>query len=100
MQSYSLFAVVPPPPRQYAKHDQVQIIINETSIQKHEQTLDTEKKENLTAKLAGFPSIRHLLEAQLKPGDSTLIDASLSSGNKFEGDGTYERKDNFTTRIT
>jgi flagellar L-ring protein precursor FlgH len=99
MRSYSLLAVVPPPPRQYAKHDQVQVIINETSIQKHEQSLETEKKNDLTARLSGLPSVRNLLQAQLKPGDSTLLDATLSGNVKFEGDGTYERKDNFTTRI-
>lgn len=100
LQDYSLFAVVPPPPRTYAKHEQVQIIINETSIQKHQQSLATEKKDDLSAKLSGLPSLKKLLQAQLVPGDDTLIDATLSGDNKFKGDGSYQRKDNFTTRIS
>ena len=30
---------------------------------------------------------------------ASAIDASVGADNKFTGDGTYERKDHFTTRV-
>lgn len=101
LEGYSLFVVVPPPPRTYQKNDIIQIIINESSIQKYEQSLDTDKRFDLKAKLGKFPSLRHLLEAQLRTGDSSpVVEVEADSNTKFKGDGTYERKDRFTTRIS
>lgn len=101
LESVSLFAVTPPPPRQWAKHDLVEIIINEVSTQKLEQTLDTKKKYDLKAELKRFPSLRHLLEAQLREGDSTGLPVGVEAGagNTFKGEGEFERKDRLTMRI-
>lgn len=100
LRGMSLFLVTPPPPRKYQKHDLVEIIINESSNQKSEQTLDTKKDYKIGAELARFPSLRHLLELQLRDGDSTpVVGVDLTSNNKFEGDGEYERRDKFTARI-
>lgn len=101
LESISLFAVTPPPPRQWAKHDLVEIIINESSTQKLEQTLDTKKKYNLNAELKRFPSLRHLLEAQLRQGDSTGLPVGVDAGagSNFKGEGEFERKDRLTMRI-
>ncbi len=100
LRSVSLFMVTPPAPRQYQKNDIVEIIINETSNQKSEQTLDTKKDYSTAAELTRFPSMRHLLEAQLRDGDTTPIaGVDVSSNNKFKGDGEYERKDRFSARI-
>jgi flagellar L-ring protein precursor FlgH len=100
LRGFSLFAVTPPPPRTYQKNDLIEIIINESSNQKSEQTLDTKKDYSTAAELTRFPSMRHLLEAQLRDGDTTPIaGVDLSSNNKFKGDGEYERKDRFTARI-
>jgi flagellar L-ring protein precursor FlgH len=100
LRGVSLFMVTPPPPRTYQKNDIVEIIINETSSQKSEQTLDTKKDYSTKAELTRFPSLRHLLEAQLRDGDSNPIaGVEASSNNKFKGDGEYERKDRFTARI-
>ncbi|MBC7835631.1 MAG: flagellar basal body L-ring protein FlgH [Phycisphaerales bacterium] len=97
----SMYAVTPPPPRQFEKHDLVQVIVNQQSIQKYEQTLDTDKKYDLRAELSKFPSLRHLLEAQLETGDSNpIVEAEVGASNKFKGDGSLERKDRFTTRIS
>lgn len=101
LESVSLFAVTPPPPRQWAKHDLVEIIINETSTQKLEQTMDTKKSFDLQAELKRFPSLRHLLEAQLREGDSTGLPVGVDAGagSNFKGEGEFERKDRLTTRI-
>lgn len=101
LQNVSLFAVVPPKPKTWAKHDLVEVIINESSAAKMEQTLDTKKDYNMNAELTSFPSIRDLLEFQFSNGDSTRLPMTVgvSSKNKFKGDGEFERKDNLTARI-
>ncbi|MBL8990307.1 MAG: flagellar basal body L-ring protein FlgH [Phycisphaerae bacterium] len=98
----SLMVVVPPKPRTYQKHDKIEIIINETSIQKYEQSLDAKKKYDLLAELKYFPSIQKLLEdATLTEGIGTVKPkVGLTTDGKFKGDGTYERKDRFTARIS
>lgn len=97
----SLFAVTPPPPKTFAKNDLIEIIINESSNQKHEQSLDTKKDYSIEAELAKFPSLRNLLELQLRNGDSQAkANLDVSSKNTFKGDGQYERKDRFTARVT
>lgn len=102
LQGVSLFAVVPPKPKTFAKHDLIEIIINEVSAAKLEQTLDAKKDYNFDAELSKFPSIRHLLEFQLDQGDpsSLPVGVGLKSKNKFKGDGELERKDSLTARVT
>lgn len=100
LDGYSLMVVVPPKPRTFQKHDLIEIIINEVSSQKFEQNLKTDKKLDVGASLKKFPSLRNLLELQLRNGDSqSTADLDVGSNNKFKGDGSLERKDNFTARI-
>jgi len=102
LEEVSMFAVTPPPPRQWAKHDLVEVIVNRSSVEKFEQSLDTKKDYDLMAELSKFPSVRNLLEAQLRTGDSTglPVGVEVTAGNKFKGDGEYERKDQITTRLS
>jgi flagellar L-ring protein precursor FlgH len=102
LQDVSLFAVTPPEPRKWAKHDIVEVIVNRSSVEKFEQTLDTKKDYDLSAELREFPSVRNLLEMQLRNGDSTglPVGVDVTAGNKFKGDGEYERKDQITTRLS
>jgi len=100
--SASLFKVVAPKPKTWQKHDKVEIIVNQSSLQKSDQSLGTNKKYDLTAELKQFPSLKALLE------DATLIDGigpngpnvGVGSDSKFSSDGTAERKDRFTARIS
>ncbi|MFN7020499.1 MAG: flagellar basal body L-ring protein FlgH [Phycisphaerales bacterium] len=102
LQGASLFAVVPPKPRRYEKHDQIEVIINESTASKLYQKLNTEKDYNLTAELTAFPSLEALIEAQLRNNPASQLPArvGVKSKNKFEGDGTMERKENLTARIS
>lgn len=102
LQDVSLFAVTPPEPRKWAKHDIVEVIVNRSSVEKFEQTLDTKKDYDLSAELREFPSVRNLWELQLRNGDSTglPVGVDVTAGNKFKGDGEYERKDQITTRLS
>ncbi|MBC7772087.1 MAG: flagellar basal body L-ring protein FlgH [Pyrinomonadaceae bacterium] len=101
LQGVSLIAVTPPPPKTYQKNDLIEIIINESSLQKHQQSLDTKKDYTTKAELSKFPSLHDLIELQLRnPENQSKANLELGSNNKFKGSGQYERKDNFTARIT
>lgn len=102
LQSVSLFYVVPPTPKTYAKHDKVEVIINETSVSKFEQSLDTKKQYDLKAELSQFPSLHELfVNLALRDGiGGTKPSVGLSTDRQFKGDGTYERKDKLQARIS
>jgi flagellar L-ring protein precursor FlgH len=101
VQQTSLIAVIPPPPRTYQKHDLIEVIINETSVQSFEQSLDSSKKYDIMAELVKFPSIRNLLEAQLVNGDDqSLANLNIGHNRKFAGEGEFERKDKVQARLT
>lgn len=101
LKAVSLYYVEPPKPRVIEVHDKVTIIISETSKQTSEQKLDTKKDSTLKAALKKFPDLAALLEAELTNGESSpIVEAEASAGNKFKGDGKYERSDRFTDKIT
>ena len=97
----SLIYVEPPKPREFQPHDLVEIIINESSRFKTEQSLETEKEYDIQAELAQFPSLRHLLELQLEAGDSSSIaEVQAAASREFAGEGTREDTDSFTARVS
>jgi len=101
LRGVSLLLVEVPKPRTYEVHDQITIIISETSKQSSTSKLDTKKDASIRASLDQFPDLAKLLEAELTNGDSSPIaEVDVSSGQKFKGDGKYERADRFTDRIT
>jgi flagellar L-ring protein FlgH len=97
-----LFVVRPIKPRQYEIHDKVEVVINESSVQSLEQKLETSKSHNLRAELRQFPSFEALLKAlELKDGiGANTPNVGINSNRDFRGDGSYERKDRFTARIS
>ncbi len=98
----SLFVVAAPPPKKYAKHDLVEVIVNESSMQNLAQVVDTKKDYNLTAELSKFPSFNALLdELTLREGIGAVKPGlGVKSGNKFKGDSKFNRKDQVTAKIT
>lgn len=97
----SLLFVQKPKPKQFAVHDQITIIIDERSTISADQKLDTKKDYDLSAALTKFPSLEAFLEGQIKNGDSqSRADLALTSKQKFKGEGTYDRTDKFSARIT
>jgi flagellar L-ring protein precursor FlgH len=100
LRGVSLFLVTPPEPKGYKKNDIIEIIINETSAQQSDQKLDAKKELTNTAELSNFPSIRNLIQTQVKNGDSTnKANLDVTSKADFKGDGQYARNDRFTARI-
>lgn len=98
----SLFAINPPKPKTFQKNDKLEIIINETALQSHEQTLDAQKQYNLSAELSQFPSIAELIKnIALRDGiTGDTPNLGVKSNSDFKGDGKYERKDRFTARLS
>ncbi|HRJ51059.1 MAG: flagellar basal body L-ring protein FlgH [Phycisphaeraceae bacterium] len=100
LRAASLTYSEPPPPRIVQINDLVTIIIDETSKQKSEQTLDTKKNYDFEAVLEKFPSLRKLIDGELATGNSEpVVEMGIGSKNKFKGEGTFERTDRFSARI-
>jgi len=100
LQGVSMYVVIPPPPRQFQRHDLVSIIIDEVTTTRARQELETEKQYDTSAEFGPFPSLRHLLELQLQNGDSSrTAELGLESDATFEAEGEYIRDDRFTAQI-
>lgn len=101
----SLLRVVAPRPKVHQKHDKVEIIVNQSTLQKSEQKLDTKKESKLSAELAQFPSLRELiLNATIADGiatdGGTTPKVSFNGDSEFKSSGTAERKDRITARLS
>ncbi len=97
----SMLYVGIPEPREYAIHDIITIIIDETSRSQSNQKLETEKDFDLSGSLSEFPSLRHLMELQFQNGDSTRLPMNVGVGGSHEStnEGDFERTDRFTARV-
>jgi flagellar L-ring protein precursor FlgH len=101
LKEVSMTYIDPPKPRTYKVHDQITIIIDETSRESSKQTLDTKKDYDKSAALTKFPSLEALLDLQLQGGGNDNPAAlGINSKDKYKGEGTYDRSDRFSARIT
>lgn len=99
----SMFAVAPPEPRTFQKHDLIQIIVREQSQARSTQELDTEKEYNIDGRILAFPNLQlsDLLQFQMYAGRTTnLPEIRTDFKKEFSGDGDYRRRDDLTARIT
>lgn len=102
LEGVSLFVVVPPAPPKFSKHDLVEIIVNESSVQKFSQKSDLKKDYDLSAELKKFPSLAALItDLELREGiGSPTPQLGVSSKNKFKGEGKLDRTDQVTAKLT
>jgi flagellar L-ring protein precursor FlgH len=101
LKEVSMTYIDPPKPKTFKIHDQVTIIVDETSRESSKQTLDTKKDYDNSASLSKFPSLEALLDLQLVGGgNDNGPELGLNSKQKFKGEGTYDRSDRFSARIT
>jgi flagellar L-ring protein FlgH len=101
LRTVSLLMVEPPKPRVYEIHDKVTIIISETSSQTSKQKLDTKKDVSITGGVNQFPNLLDLVEGKFTNANgSPITGVDASSSNQFKGEGTYDRSDRFSDRIT
>lgn len=103
LRSMSLFAVAPPEPRTFQRHDLVQIVVREQTDARSRHELDLDKDYGISGRIAKFPklSLPELLELRI-PGTSTedMPELDLNFSKEFSGDGDYRRRDDLTSRIT
>jgi flagellar L-ring protein precursor FlgH len=95
----SYFAVTPPRPRTYAKHDLVTVIVREQSEFKSEGTTELEKDARLQARIDEFLSLDldNMALKQIVGTNKPRID--LRGSREFNGEGEVERKDSLTARL-
>ncbi len=99
----SLYAIQPSAPRRHKVHDQITIVVNQSSKINRNQALKTDKKYDDKVDLAAFPDLVDLFSLRVPPnGRKPAINPQLDlkSEGKFDGKGDYTREDRFTARIT
>jgi len=103
LRTMSLFAVAPPEPRTFQRHDLIQIIVREQTDARSRHELDLDKKYGISGNVARFPrlSLPELLELRI-PGTSmdNMPELDVDFRKDFSGDGDFRRRDDFSSRIT
>jgi flagellar L-ring protein precursor FlgH len=103
LRTVSMFAITPAEARVFHEHDLIEIIVRETSSAKSKQALETEKDVKLKGKVSQFPDLQlsNLLNGWVRAGDTDdLPQLDFQFSKDFEGDGEYERRDDFTARLS
>lgn len=100
LEETSLVYIEPPEKRTYEKHDLITIVIDEVSSQTADHKLETKKQYDFTAALQKFPSLKALIDGELKTGDSNpVVETGVTGDQNFKGEGKYDRSDRFKARI-
>lgn len=100
MRNASLIMVEAPKPKVWAVHDQITIIISESSTQSSQQKLDAKKDASLKAAVNSFPDLQKFLEANLtNTGAGQIASVDTTGSSNYKGDGKFERTDKFQDRI-
>lgn len=101
LQAMSMLYIDPPKPRRFEVNQQVMILVDENSQATSKESLETNKDVQMDASLKKFPSLKDLIEGELRTGASSPVgEISAADKQKFKGDGTYTRNDRFTAKIT
>jgi len=97
----SYFAVPEPEPRVIKKHDLVTVIIREESEFSSDGTTEAKREASIDARITEFMKL-DLEEFQLKGGGIGSVPPSIvaDSNREFKGEGTVDRTDSFTARVT
>jgi len=99
----SLTAARIPEPRRFAVQDLITIVVRESTQADSEASLDAKKDVKYDGNVESFPDIRMFQEFTdlfLRSGLQDKPKLQVGYKSDFKGDGSYARKDTFTTRIT
>lgn len=100
LRASSMLYIDPPRPRQFGLHEQIMILIDENSQQSSNESLETKKDFKLDSKIKSMPSLKDLIEGELRTGDSDpILTAGAEDKRNFKGEGSYTRNDRLTARI-
>lgn len=103
LRQMSMFAIAPPEPRTFQRHDLIQVIVREQTQARSSHELDLDKRFRLEGSIPRSPSwsLTDLLQLQLAAGRTTdRPELRADFRNRFEGDGDFRRRDDLTARIT
>lgn len=97
----SFFAVPEPEPRTIKKHDLVTIIVREESAFSSKGTTDTSRESEIEARIEEFIKLK-LSNVEIEGGaiGPTPPSIKMNSSRTFKGEGTVDRADSLTARIT
>ncbi|WP_432799089.1 flagellar basal body L-ring protein FlgH [Poriferisphaera sp. WC338] len=98
----SFIAVELPEMRQFAKHDLVTIIIQESASADFSSSLETNKEVKVNGSITDFPrfDLAKLIQFQLQPNNITNpVKVGVDFKNEFTGDGDLSRTEKLTGRI-
>ena len=99
----SMFAIAPAESRIFHDHDLIQIIVRESTAGKSTHETQTDKKVSFNGAVTQWPDFQlsSLLQGMINAGGTeNLPQVDLQFTKKFDGDGEYERRDDFTARLT
>lgn len=99
--NYTIAYAARPEPREFAEQDLVTIIIRESFEAELESEISTEKGVNYDGAISNFPhlTLKDLLDAQLRPGNSPAVELGIDYNSEFEGEGEYGRSDSMIGRV-
>ena len=103
LHAVSMFSMEEEPPREFREHDLVQIIVRESSEASSSQETETKKEFDVAGKVNAWPDLRlsDILDLRLNSGAGTMLpEVNVTLEKEFKGEGEYERKDDFSTRLT
>ncbi len=103
LRAVSMFAIAPAESRIFHEHDLIQIIVRESTAGKSRHETDTETKVAFKGAVTQWPDLQlaNLLSGMIHAGSTeNLPQVDLKFTKEFEGDGDYERRDDFTARLT
>jgi flagellar L-ring protein precursor FlgH len=103
LRAVSMFAISPAESRIFHAHDLIQIIVRESTAARSKHELETEKDVNFKGAVNQWPDLQlsNLLNGWVRAGTTDqLPQVDLEFTKDFQGDGEYERRDDFTARLT
>ncbi len=103
LRAVSMFAISPAESRIFHAHDLIQIIVRESTAAKSKHELETEKDVKFKGAVNQWPDLQlsSLLNGWVRAGTTDqLPQLDLTFNKDFKGDGEYERRDDFTARLT
>ena len=96
----SMFLVEPPEPREFAVHDIIYVVVDESTRASSSQSLETGKEYDSTQSINAFIDPAELLELRVRQGDASNITVlDVEADQEFKGDGAYDRSDRISARI-
>lgn len=102
----SFVAVNLPEPRPFSLHDLVTIVVRESTDAGSDAQLDTKKEVDHSGQITDFPGIigvqdlLNFLKIDSANYSTDQVKLGVKYENEFKGDGSYNRRDTFSSRIT